>query len=113
MYKVPRFAKTNLEVNETYEGESLEGKIERMLSNKEPMEGGSPEIFTERKDGVNAGYNIRTDRFEVAIEAKDGQARSIQARREERAKNPDKADATIGGKEGEINGETKSTQGTE
>lgn len=68
----------------------LEQKIERMISNKEPIKDGAPLIYTERKEGVRASTNIRTDRFEVAIEGMDKVAKSYQARREERAKGPEK-----------------------
>lgn len=56
---------------ETYEAESIETKVARILQNKEPITDGAPIIFTEKKDGVLPAYNIRTDRFDIAIEAKD------------------------------------------
>lgn len=59
-----------MQVNESQEGEPLEIKIERMMNNKEPMnQPGVGVIYTERKDGVLPTYNIRTDRFEIAVEA--------------------------------------------
>ncbi len=85
-YKKPIYRKTKIKVNESTEGERLETKIERAVSNKEKLEGEAPLIFTERKEGVLAGTNVRTDRFEVAIEAKDKINRSLQARRDEKAK---------------------------
>ena len=54
---------------ETYEGETIEQKIERVIHGDEPIEDGAPEIFTEKADGVIAAYNIRTDRWEVAADA--------------------------------------------
>jgi hypothetical protein len=71
---------------EKLEGEPIELKIERIVSNKEPISDGAPSIFTERKDGVVSAYNIRTDRFEVAAEAMDKVAGSIQAKRDSKAK---------------------------
>lgn len=70
---------------EKLEGETIEQKMERVLDNKEPITDGAPEIFTERKAGVMAAYNIRTDRFEIACEAMDKVSGSIQARRENKA----------------------------
>jgi hypothetical protein len=70
---------------EIVEGEPIEWKIERAMSNNEPITDGAPEIFTERKDGVNAAYNIRTDRFEIAAEAMDKVSGSIQAKRDAKA----------------------------
>ena len=71
---------------EKLEGEPIELKIERIVSNKEPISDGAPSIFTERKDGVVSAYNIRTDRFEVAAEAMNKVAGSIQAKRDSKAK---------------------------
>lgn len=61
-------------------------KIERIVNNKEPIKDGAPLIYTERKEGVRASTNIRTDRFEVAVEGMDKVAKSYKARREERQK---------------------------
>lgn len=69
------------------EGEPLELKIERIVSNKEPISDGAPEIFTERKDGVVSAYNIRTDRWEIAATAMDHVSGSIDAKRDAKAKN--------------------------
>lgn len=67
-------------------GETIEEKVERIVANKEPITDGAPEIFTERKDGIIPGYNIRTDRFEVAAEAMDKVTRSKIASRDRVAK---------------------------
>lgn len=70
------------------------------MSNKEPITDGAPAIYTERRDGVEAQYDIRTDRFEIAIEAMDKVAGSYKAKREERLKIEDEKnikDKGIGG----------------
>lgn len=56
---------------ETQEGETIETKVARIIQNKEPITDGAPIIFTEKKDGVLPAYNIRTDRFDIALEAMD------------------------------------------
>ena len=56
------------------------------MNNKEPIKDGAPLIYTERKDGVQPSYNIRTDRWDVAVEAMDKVTKSYHAKREERAK---------------------------
>jgi hypothetical protein len=90
MGKVRVFSgKSYLTSVEKLEGEPIELKIERIVSNKEPISDGAPAIFTERKDGVVAAYNIRTDRFEVAAEAMDKVSGSIQASRDNKAKAKD------------------------
>lgn len=60
-----------MNVNNALIGEPIERKIERMINNNEPTsgDGSVPLIYTERKDGVLAGYDIRTDRWEVALDA--------------------------------------------
>ena len=77
---------TDLNINTSVEGETIEIKVERITVNREPITDGAPLIYTERKDGVLAGYDIRTDRFEVAIEAMDKVSKSNQAKREEKGK---------------------------
>lgn len=86
----------------TYEGETIEQKIERIIQNKEPIKDGAPEIFTERKDGVIAAYNIRADRWEIAADAMDAVQRSIQAKREERAKAASEGDKNKASKETKV-----------
>ena len=54
---------------QTKEGEYIEEKVRRITENNEPIEDGAPIIYTERKDGVNPAYNIRTDRWEIAQDA--------------------------------------------
>lgn len=86
MYKSPKnYGQTSINVNKSYDGETLEQKIERVTTNKEPIKDGAPIIYTDRKDGVQAGYNIRTDRFEIAIEAMDKVSSSMRASRENKA----------------------------
>ena len=41
------------------------------MDEKEPITDGAPIIYTPFKEGVKPEYNIRTDRWEVAIEAMD------------------------------------------
>ena len=59
--------------NLTYEAEPREVKLRKIISGEASnMEDGVfPTIYTEKKDGVQPEYDIRTDRFEVAIDAID------------------------------------------
>lgn len=59
--------------NLTYEAEPREVKLRKIISGEASnMEDGVfPIIYTEKKDGVQPEYDIRTDRFEVAIDAMD------------------------------------------
>lgn len=57
----------------TYEAEPREVKLRKIINGEScNMEDGVfPIIYTEKKDGVQPEYDIRTDRFEVAIDAMD------------------------------------------
>ena len=63
--------KHNMQPVECYEAESIEEKVRRVVNQNEPIEDGAPIIFQERGDGVKPEFNIRTDRWEIAIEAMD------------------------------------------
>lgn len=99
MYKKHKIRRSALDGITAVEGEPIEHKIERILDNKEPISDGAPEIYTERKDGVGAAYNIRTDRWELAAEAMDKVAAETQAKRdakaEKRAEDKAKKDAKV------------------
>ena len=85
-YKKVNYGKSYLESSNTTEGETIESKIERIVNNNAPITDGAPTIYTERKSGVVAAYNIRTDRWEVATEAMDKVSGSIQAKRDAKGK---------------------------
>ena len=51
------------------EGARLELKIDRMTQNNEPIGDSAPLIYTPRKDGVIAAYDIRTDKWDIALDA--------------------------------------------
>lgn len=59
--------------NLTYQAEPREVKLRKIISGEaNNMEDGVfPTIYTEKKDGVKPEFDIRTDRFEVAIDAMD------------------------------------------
>lgn len=114
MYKQNKMSTTTLKVNASTEGETIEQKMERVVNNNESIKDGAPIIYTERKDGVLPGYDIRTDRFEIAIDAMDKVSKTHTAKRDERIK---KTIEDLNKKEGknssteQNNGEPKSTQG--
>lgn len=103
-YKPIKMARTSIISNDSVEGETIEKKFQRILNNKEKITDGAPLIYTERKQGILAAHNIRTDRWEIALEATEKIQRSLQARREERAnlnvvkdENPDSGAESIQG----------------
>lgn len=62
-----------IDPNLAYQAEPREVKLRKIISGESTnMEDGVfPTIYTEKKDGVQPEYDIRTDRFEVAIDAMD------------------------------------------
>lgn len=93
---LPHFKRTCK--TELYEGETIETKVRRIVDNKEPITDGAPIVYTERKDGVLPQYDIRTDRWDMAIMAMDAVNRAKIARSngtwnpEEKTKTEQKAD---------------------
>lgn len=59
--------------NLTYRAEPREVKLRKIINGESnDMEDGVfPTIYTEKKEGVQPEFDIRTDRFEVAIDAID------------------------------------------
>lgn len=84
MYKKTYLEKTELNVNNSIEGETIENKVSRIMNNNEAISDGAPVIYTERKDGVIPEFDIRSDRFEMAIDAMDKVHREYLAKRTER-----------------------------
>ncbi len=82
MYKYKKARKSQIKTGLKAEGETIEKKVERIVLNKEPIKDGAPEIYTERKDGVLAAYNIRTDRWEIACDAMTVAEKGKAAKRE-------------------------------
>lgn len=65
--------------NLTYQAEPREVKLRKIINGEaNNMEDGVfPIIYTEKKDGVKPEFDIRTDRFEIAIDAIDKINQSI------------------------------------
>lgn len=74
---------------ELKEGETIETKVKRIVENKEPISDTAPIIYTNRDLGVQAGFNIRTDRFDVALSAMDVANRAKLATRKNKGMEPD------------------------
>ena len=82
----------SLQINNSYEGETIEMKVRRITESKEPITDGAPVIYTDRKDGTRPEFNIRTDRFDIALDAMDYVNRSRTAKRMELVKNESSKD---------------------
>lgn len=105
MYRKNHMHTTSMKVNQSSEGRTLEQKLEQITQNKEKITDGSPLIYTERSAGIMPAYDIRTDRWEIAVDAMDKVSKSYKARREEKAQMKIVKDEEKGG-------ETTSAQGT-
>lgn len=86
-YSKPSRNNGRLQSIEIYEGESIETKCARVLQNNEPITDTAPIIYTAKEDGVLPAYNIRTDRFDVAMDAYDKISKS--AAKKEMAPKPE------------------------
>lgn len=65
--------------NLTYQAEPREVKLRKIINGESnDMEDGVfPIIYTEKKDGVQPEFDIRTDRFEIAVDAVDKINRAV------------------------------------
>ena len=106
MYRYRAFKPSKIRGKATPQGETIEDKVSRLLSNKEPISDTAPKIFTERSQGVLPATNVRTDRFEIAVDAMDAVTKSHIAKRQENIDNFTK-------KLDEQNAKGKSIEGTD
>ena len=53
------------------EGENILTKVRRILDENEPLTDGAPIIYTPKEDGVRPEFDIRTDKWQIAINAMD------------------------------------------
>lgn len=71
---------TVLNVNDSEEGLTLEDSIARRLEGGEQVKMDAPLIYTDKVDGVQPAFNIRADRWELAIDALGKIEKSRQAK---------------------------------
>ena len=95
MYDKNTIIATTLDCDNAYRGESIEEKVRKISENNEPIDDSSPLMYTNRKDGVNADYNIRTDRWDIAVEAMDKVAKAKIAQRDERERKQNEANEAM------------------
>ena len=69
MYKIPKIESCNIGGVETYAGETIEEKVNKILTQNEPIADGAQLNYTERKDGVLPQYDVRTDKWDIAQSA--------------------------------------------
>lgn len=80
------FGRTDLEINDSVEGETIEVKLERIITTREPIEQTTDIIHQERKAGIQPEYDIRTDKMQIAVEGMTAVTNQFLTEREERHK---------------------------
>lgn len=90
-YIRPTFVETQLKGVEETEGQTIEDKILQILENKEPLDDSVELHYTERKDGVNPDFDIRTDKWEIATDAMERETFKQRKEREDRIKKKEDA----------------------
>lgn len=86
MYKPRIPTPTTIDINQATVGERLEEKIERITQNQEPITDNAPLIYTERKEGVQPSYDIRADKWDIAVDAMEKVSQTYKAKRDENIK---------------------------
>lgn len=99
-----KYVPTQIVVTPTEKGETIEEMLRRLTANKEPIPQNVPPIYTPKADGVIPDYDIRADRFDVAMTARDKFAAS------EIAKSAAKGDGGQGEQKDGGGGETADKQ---
>ena len=74
------YQRTQLVNEPNEEGQSIEEMIRKATATNEPIEANAPMVYTEKAKGVLPETDIRTDRFELAIDAIDKFSKSETAK---------------------------------
>lgn len=75
---------TQISCNESYEAQSLEEQIKAATIGNQKIQADGSLIFTERKKGVEPQYNIRTDRFDLALDQIEKYDKMTAAQRDDK-----------------------------
>lgn len=96
--KTKGYIKSSIRLNETYKAEPREVKLRRILAGESSdlEDNVFPIVYTNRDDGVMPAYDIRTDRFEVALEAVDkiGKAEAAKIAKRKESTNKDQSETS-------------------
>lgn len=76
-------------------GTPIETYVRKVVYEDEDVPQVAPMIYTEKTQGILAGYNIRTDRFEVALNAiRNGEVEDARKLAQNTTKEPEKSNQT-------------------
>lgn len=85
--KIVNIRKSQLEINESVEGDTMEIQMERILNNGEMESLEQKELkYTNPEDGIIAITDIRSDKFDMAIEQNEKILEDQRGRLEEKRK---------------------------
>lgn len=56
---------------ESYEGQSIEDRCKKLVETGEPIKDTSPLIYTPKEKGVMPQYDVRADKWDIALNAMD------------------------------------------
>ena len=89
----------------TENGETLIKKIQRILDENEPLTDGAPMIYTPKQAGVRDDCNVRTDKWQLAMDAMDkvNNYKLNEYLKKEEAEKPKTAEGKTEGEETEPN----------
>lgn len=65
------------------QAELIEDRVTRITKLGEPITDGAPPIYTEAQEGVIPMYDVRTDKFDMALDEVTGIYRNEEAKRAE------------------------------
>lgn len=100
-----KFPHTQINTQENLrEGQSIEQKMRIIIQTKEPIKCTTPKIYQDKNEGVAPECDIRTDRFDIAVEAMNKVAINELS---EIAKPAEKEKTSTEKQESEINGTTE------
>lgn len=74
--QIPKPSDIFIDPDKREEGELIETKVSRIVDLKEPITDTAPYIETPEADGVIAEFDIRTDKFEEALDTVTNMYRS-------------------------------------
>lgn len=80
MYQIQPRTKTTIARTERGVGETIEQKVARLRNNEEPITDSTRLIYTDYKDGVRPEFDIRTDKWEIAMMERDKTVRNQTAK---------------------------------
>lgn len=83
MYRSNNYQKTSIKVNESFIGETIEEKVNRIVNNNEPIKDGAPLIYEDRNAGINPDHDMRTDKWDIAAETTGKMAQNTILKRGE------------------------------